>query len=94
MPFFFSDACFPSGVGDVADLAEVQALRSQLEETWKALEDSVSRTEMQVQITDATAAARGVISSLEEKITQLEEVKILLHAQVQTTLKMHQDLKQ
>ena len=49
---------------------------------------------MQTQINDATAAARRVISSLEENIKQVEaenkelvELKAQLHTQVQTTLK-------
>ena len=59
----------------------------------KKIEDSVSRSEMQAQITDATAAARQVIERLEEKVKSLEDgrdalivTKDQLHADVQRLL--------
>ena len=68
-------------------------MRSQLEVAQKRIDDSVSRSEMQAQITDATAAARQVIERLEEKVKSLEEgrdalivTKDQLHADVQRLL--------
>ena len=84
---------FTIGPAGASDPDTIQALRSQLEEAQKRLEDSVSRAEMQTQITDATAAARQVIASLEEKVKSLEEgrdalivVKDHVHAELQKVL--------
>ena len=83
----------PVGPAGTSDPDTVQALRSQLEEAQKRIEDSVTRAEMQAQITDATAAARLVISRLEEKVKSLEDgrdalivVKDQLHADLQKLL--------
>ena len=88
---------FPVGPAGASDPDTVQALRSQLEEAQKRIEDSVTRAEMQAQITDATAAARLVISRLEEKVKSLEDgrdalivVKDQLHADLQKLLEKQQ----
>ena len=70
----------------MANPAEVQTLRFELEQARKSLEESVSRAELENLVQEATADAGGVITSLEGKIAELEKVKTLLHEQVQTTL--------
>ena len=81
---------FPAGLSGTSDQATVQPLRSQLEEAQTRIEDSVTRAEMQTQIADATAAARRVISSLEEKIQKHEEEKAAL---LQMKNQLHEDLQ-
>ena len=60
--------CFRLGAAAVqADPAEVQALRQELAQAQAALEERVTRTELQDSVQEAVAEARQVIARLEAK---------------------------
>ena len=74
------------------DPAEVQALRQELDQARKALEDRVSRSELTDLVQEAVAEARQVITRLEAENAELVRIKGELHGQVQTVLRTQQTL--
>ena len=65
-----------------SDPADVQALRQELAQAQAALEEHVTRAELQDSVQEAVTEARQVIARLEAENAQLVQVRDQLHGRV------------